>query len=110
MRAEVHSSDRRREPRRPCCWEHTLIRVAVRPSFHPFPARVRDVFARGIGLLHQAPLEPGTVLALQLRAGVRGTSCIRTARVAHCAPYEEGWVVGCTVSPPFSEEELEGLL
>jgi hypothetical protein len=90
MRAEVHSSERRREPRRPSCWDPTVVRVVMRPNFHSFRAPVRDVSAHGLAFVHQGPLEPGTVLALQLRAGVAGTSCIRTARVAHCTPCEEG--------------------
>jgi hypothetical protein len=109
VRADGPASERRSEPRRPCCWEQTVIRVTVRPSFQPFPAQVRNVSARGIGFLHQDPLEPGAVLALQLRAGVAGTSCIRTGRVVHATPCGGEWLIGCTISPPFSPRELEAL-
>lgn len=65
------------------CRPRTVVRLAVRPNFHSFPALVHDVSAAGIGFLLDRPLEPGTVLALQLNGGRPGTSLVRMAHVVH---------------------------
>jgi len=124
------------------CRPRTVVRLAVRPSFQSFPALVRDVSAGGIGFLLDRPLEPGTVLALQLRGGRPGTSVVRMARVVHLrrhlpvrdAPWVKKkplfkslltflatpapmpaaendliWLIGCRLSPPLSQAEMESL-
>jgi hypothetical protein len=101
--------DRRREPRHPCPSE-PLLRYVVGPRPEARWARALDVSAGGIGFLSAEPLRPGTVLALQLREGALGASLVRVARVAHCTPAGAGrWHVGCSVSPPFSGEEIASL-
>jgi hypothetical protein len=65
------------------CRPRTIVRLAVRPSFQNFPALVHDVSAEGIGFLLDHPLEPGTVLALQLDGERPGISVIRMAHVVH---------------------------
>src|SRR5258708_34991127 len=76
--------DRTQEPYE--CRPGKIVYLAVRPSFHSFPALVHDVSANGIGFLLNRSLEPGTVLALQLRGGRPGTSLIRMAHVIHARP------------------------
>jgi hypothetical protein len=131
-----------RAHRRYRCRENSVVYLAVRPSFHSFPALARDVSVGGLGLLLDRPLNPGTVLALQLRGGRPGTSVTRMARVVHVrrhlpvknppwvkkkrlfrgllafltprsgngTPDEDCiWLMGCSLSPPLSEDELEGL-
>src|SRR2546423_6021822 len=65
------------------CREKKIVRFAVRPTFQNFQALVRDVSALGIGFLFDRALEPGTVLALQLKGDQPGLSLVRTARVVH---------------------------
>lgn len=65
------------------CRPRTVIRLAVRPSFRSFPALVHDVSADGIGILLDQPLEPGTVLAVQLHGERPGLSMIRLAHVVN---------------------------
>ena len=65
------------------CRPRTLVRLAVRPSFQSFPALVHDISAEGIGFLLDRPLDPGTVLALQLDGERPGISTIRMAHVIH---------------------------
>jgi hypothetical protein len=102
--------ERRREPRRQCPSE-PLLRYVVRPSLEARWGHALDVSARGIGFLAAEPLRPGAVLALQLRGGTPGASLVRVARVARCTPAGAGrWHVGCSVSPPFSGEEIASLL
>jgi hypothetical protein len=80
----------------------------VRPNFQSHQVLLRDISPSGLGFLHDGPLETGTVVALQVRGNVTGTSRVRTARVAYATPYRGGWRIGCRVSPPFSVEEMEG--
>ena len=55
---------------------------------------IRYASATAISLEFYSPLDPGTVLAVQLQTGLRGMSCIRTARVT-----------GAT-SPAFAREAM----
>jgi hypothetical protein len=69
-----------------------------------------DVGPDGVGFLTEGPLRPGTVLALQVLEGAPSASRTRVARVAHCAPAGAGrWLVGCSVGPPLSGEEIASL-
>lgn len=120
------------------CHERKFLRFAIRPTFQNHYALINDVSVNGIGFVFDKHLEPGTVLALQLRGGRQGTSMVRTARVMHIrrhlpipdAPWvrkkpwlkslltfftngqenlEYVYLVGCRFSPPLSPEELEDL-
>ena len=102
------AADPRCEPRHGC-WQCPLVRLAIRPRFRSFKAFLQDVSASGIGFFLGSSLEPGTVLALQLKAGLPGTSLVRTAKVVHATPREGRWLIGCRLSPPFSAAELEAL-
>ena len=104
------AGERRRSPR-PAC------RPAPALCFVPWPSELGrlghavDVGPDGVGFLTEGPLRPGTVLALQVLEGAPSASRTRVARVAHCAPAGAGrWLVGCSVSPPFSPEEIASLL
>ncbi len=48
-------------------------------------------------------------MALQLGAGMPGASWVRTAHVVHATRQEGKWVIGCRISPPLSDLELESL-
>jgi hypothetical protein len=65
------------------CREEQVVRLALKPTFHNFSALVHDLSRNGIGFLLQEPLDIGSVLALQLRGGQKGTSLVRTAKVVH---------------------------
>ena len=54
-------------------------------------------------------LEPGTVLGVQLAAGTRGATLIRSAVVVNATRHRGKWRIGCRVSPPFRPGELETL-
>ena len=132
-RAGVEDRCQQRYPCRP----GTIVHLAVRPRFRSFPALVRDVSSCGLGLLLDRPLEIGTMMALQLCGGRPGTSMIRQAQVVHVrrhlpvknAPWmkrkpllqsllslltpEAGeeyiWLIGCSLTPPLSPDELRSL-
>jgi hypothetical protein len=99
----------RRAVRRVRCWSGTFVLFIVRPSFRCFRVPLWDVSPAGISFLHDVLLPVDTVLALQVRAGLPGLSRVRTARVVHATPQGGIWRIGCQVSPPFSERELESL-
>ena len=50
-----------------------LIRVLVRPSFHPYLANVQDVSVMGLGIICDRCLKPGAVLAVQLHASMQAS-------------------------------------
>ena len=100
--------ERRAAPRL-TCGSARVIHMAVRPSFRAVRALVADVSARGLGLTFSQALDPGTVLAVQVRGRRRGVSLVRVARVVHATQVNGNWRIGCTVSPPFSPEEIESL-
>ncbi len=72
-----------RTQKRHSCRYKQIVRFAVRPTFQNFQALVHDVSVSGLGFLLDKPLEPGTVLAVQLQGGRHGTSMVRTAKVVH---------------------------
>lgn len=87
----------------------TFALFIIRPSLQCFRVTLWDASTHGISFLHDAPLERGTLLALQLRAGMPGSSRVRTAHVAHATRQGEKWLIGCRISPPLSDIELESL-
>lgn len=102
------SRERRSESRRTCRGRGFALFV-IRPSLRCFRVPVRDASTYGISFLHDRSLEPGTILALQLGAGMPAASWVRTARVVHATPQGDEWLIGCRVSPPLSIGELESL-
>jgi hypothetical protein len=92
------------------CRESNRARFTIRPSFRSIQTRIRYARTTGLRFEYQTPLDRGTVLALQLQTGMTGISCIRTARVVGVIPEGDGYLIDCTLSPPFSPEELESLL
>ncbi len=101
--------ERRRQPRH-SCGTARVIHLAIRPSFRAVRAIVSNVSAGGLGLTFNRALDPGTVLAVQVRGRRLGVSLVRVARVVHATQAGGHWRIGCTISPPFSPEELQSLL
>jgi hypothetical protein len=89
----------------------TRLQTAVQPVgpvvLGPWPARVRDISAHGIGLVLPHPLEPGTLLTAEL--GSPGGDRVRTvlARVVHVTARDRGeWIVGCALVSELSDADL----
>jgi hypothetical protein len=96
--ARAPREERRSSPRTRCD-PPPLIQLIVRPNFTSLRALVHDASDRGLGLLLHRPLPPGSVLALRLRQGAHGVSCILSARVVHATPHPQGgWLIGCRFS------------
>src|SRR2546430_15262988 len=72
------------------CYGRPMVRLLERPSFKCLMAMVANFSARGLGLIFHRPLEPGSVLALQLRRRHHGLSRILSVRVVHATPQPDG--------------------
>jgi hypothetical protein len=80
----------------------------VRPSFECGRAFLRDLSRHGLALLTTRALVPGMVLFVQLRGPCRGTTLTQLARVVHVTEQSPGrWLVGCELTCPLSEEQLQ---
>jgi hypothetical protein len=83
----------------------TLGRVIATQPTHSLAALVQNVSTRGIGLVANAPLEPRSLLWLELA----GASPLG-ARVAHATRQDDGtWLLGCELIEPFDCEALSKL-
>jgi len=99
--------DRRGECLR--CRKGVSVTILVRPQMTKLQVTIHNVSADGIGLLMEAPLAPGTVLALQ-RLYSPTQSWIRSGKVTRSTQQGASWHVACDLSPPFSEEEMAALV
>jgi PilZ domain len=98
--------ERRRQVRH-ICDPRPFLQLLVRPSFICRRAFVHNASEGGLGLVLQHPLEPGSVVALQLRRALHGVSRILSARVVHATPFPGGgWLIGCQLSSPLPPNEL----
>jgi hypothetical protein len=100
--------DRRSKPRRRARGR-AFAQFVVRPSLRCFRAMVCDASPQGLSFLHDHLLEPGTVPGVQLAAGTRGASLIRSAVVVYATRHRGKWRIGCRVSPPLRPGELDKL-
>jgi hypothetical protein len=88
-----------------------LIRVLVRPSFRRYSARVHNISTKGLGLVCDRFLEPGSVLAIQLQRRHAGVSGILSAKVVSSAAQCDGtWLCGCRLSRSLTDDEIFALL
>jgi hypothetical protein len=78
-----------------------------------WPGRVRDISLGGVGLVMRHCFRPGTELEIELRG--RSGEVLRTvaARVVHATAVlvdgNSGWLLGCALDRPLSEEEFHAL-
>lgn len=74
-------------------------------------ALVRDVSNGGIGLLLSCPLDPGTVLSINLSSWSAHQSFARSASVVYAMPQGDGsWRIGCTFDSPLGASDLNAFL
>jgi hypothetical protein len=74
-------------------------------------ARVRNISTGGVGLLLNAPIEPGTALAIEMKTMDPATSLTLPARVVHATKQEGGsWIMGCKFLKRPTEKNLLPLL
>ena len=99
-----------RHCRRYRCHPAPVVRFVVRPFFRAHRAALRDVSATGAGLVLWLPLQPGTVLLLQLPGPGEGETHTRLARVCSVVPQAGlNYRVGCRFVSPLTAAELAAL-
>lgn len=105
--SEVYAAlaDRRGEPRY-LSGRTALLRPRAARGAALRPAVVTNVSANGLGLFLPSSAEVGQSFELEFPGtGVRP----RVGHVCHATPEGAGWLVGCELAPPLSEEELDTL-
>jgi len=71
---------------------------------------VVDFSVRGLGLLFHRPLEPGNVLAVELKGRRHGVSRILAVRVVHATRQSDGnYLIGCELNTNLSDDEIHAL-
>jgi hypothetical protein len=86
------------------------VRFLARPNLRAYTGFISDFAKRGLTLLVQEPLEPGTLLAIQFQTRHLGASDILSAQVKHVTLGDEGtWLVGCKLSRNLSRDEMNSL-
>jgi hypothetical protein len=85
-------------------------RFLKRPDLMAGIGLLKNVSARGIGLLTEQPLTPRTALVLRLPGRSAGGGWTRVAGVVRVERATDGyWLAGCRLSVPLSREEVRGL-
>jgi hypothetical protein len=107
--ATTSAADRRGGARCPCL-SAAVVRVLVRPSFQRLHAVPRDVGRQGLCLYVPGALAVGSRLALHAPGRRPGESCILSGHVVHATCRDRAWRVGCALSRPLTDDELEALL
>ena len=103
--------ERRQSERFRCNWYPTVSFLARAKSLMPGRGVIRDVSRMGFGLISEQFLEPGTLLAIQLRTEQHGFSDVLSAKIVHVVPQNDGsYLLGCTLSRSLSDDELSALL
>jgi hypothetical protein len=73
-------------------------------------AQVRDLSPRGIGLLLERRLEPGTRLSIALNSTSQDVSKTLEADVIHVSPQSgQVWLTGCSFVSTLNDDEFGGL-
>lgn len=71
---------------------------------------MRDISTSGIGLLLGRRFEPGALLSIEVMDRSEGQMRLLLARVAHAtARPGGGWLVGCALVNPLTDEEVAAL-
>jgi hypothetical protein len=83
------------------CLDDGVLRLAVRPNLGNRPVILVDLSCGGMSLLMRDPLEPGTMVAVNL-GGAGRASVGRQARVCHCQPHPIPVAAPWVTPPPRS--------
>jgi len=108
--ADAAAAERRARLRQEC--ERLLpVSLLVKPSFAPRQGLLRELSEEGVGLILDAPVEPGATLFLHLPGLRRGNSVTCQARVVYVSPLtDELWLVGCRLAAALSSVEVQKVL
>lgn len=88
-KTQAEADDRRSVPREPFFRPVTVALIAGGES-QQFSCFSRDISPRGIGLLHDRPLQNGIEVVLTIQSENLGSIRVRS-QIMWCAPCGEGW-------------------
>lgn len=74
------------------------------------PVKLRDVSMNGVGLLLSRRVEVGDLLVLTLANPAQKLAKMVLVRVAHVTPVPGGFLIGGTLTEPFTYQELTALV
>ena len=88
---------------------HALVPNEQRAAW---PATVRDLSTKGVGLILPRAFAPGTLLMVMLRSSIDQASFhTLSAMVIHATPQEDGqWLIGCEFIGQLPQAALSELL
>jgi hypothetical protein len=87
------------------------LRVMIRPSFLPVTVAVSDISTKGVGLLCESHIEPGSCLALLWKYGSVDRWRTLRVRVVRLTPRRDGgWVAGCVFGEQLQPADMEAFL
>jgi PilZ domain len=110
-REEWIGLERRESERFRCNWYPTVSFLARARTLLAGRGVIRDVSRTGIALISEQILEPGTLLAIQLRSQQHGYSDVLSARIVRVVHQDDGsCLLGCRLSRSLSNDELAALL
>ena len=75
------------------------------------PVRLKNISREGIGFLTNKKVEPGTLMALELKNNMKATTKVLLVKLMHVTPQTGGvYLAGGTFSVPLTFEELMTLM
>jgi hypothetical protein len=102
------AAERRMSARYPCSLSISCQPTAAAGKV--LAARSLDVSFEGLGLVLPQPLEPGTLVEVEMRNAAGNFARIRLLLVVHTRPNPEGgWLLGGTFYTELTSEELHAL-
>jgi hypothetical protein len=76
-----------------------------------WPGKIRNLSRGGVAVTLSRRFEIGTLLAIDVQGQAEAILGTVLARVVRVAPQDDGgWLLGCTLTKPVSEEDLKALL
>jgi hypothetical protein len=73
-------------------------------------ARVRDISQSGMALIVARPIDPGTLLEVELEPTVGRQGIVLSMRVVHIRRHEKRWLLGCELEIALGPEDLARLV
>jgi hypothetical protein len=103
------TTGRRRRMHFPCNFETVCVRENAPEA--SYPAKVVTISTLSVGLLLGCQCEPGTLLRLELPAGIDQATRVSIARVVRILERSpETWFHGCEFAAELAEDDLRRLL
>ena len=110
-KTEVVVLDQRQVKRFRCAWRPIVGFLSRTKSLTTSQGMICDVSCMGIGMIADRALDPGTLIAIQLRRKLNGFSRLLSAKVVRAVPQKDGsYLLGCHLSCRLSDAELDAFL